>query len=89
MPKEYVNDRYLVPNQLTSEGPQPDAIPCVRIGWQREIGEVQIATIAPDGVTLQPTPEGNGWFVSLDRDGINHAIRLLRKARDAAYGSDA
>ena len=89
MPKEIVNDRYLMPNQLTGEGPQPDTIPFVRVGWNRDAGDVQIATTAPDGVSLQPTPEGNGWFVNLDRDGINRLIRALRKARDAAYGSDA
>lgn len=30
-----------------------------------------------------------GWYCQLDRAGINRLIRLLRKARDAAYGSDA
>lgn len=30
-----------------------------------------------------------GWFADLDRDGINRLIRLLRKARDAAFGADA
>ena len=31
----------------------------------------------------------NGWYVSLDRDGLNRLIRVLRKARDAAFGADA
>jgi hypothetical protein len=30
-----------------------------------------------------------GWHVTLDRDGINRLIRALRRARDAAFGSDA
>lgn len=30
-----------------------------------------------------------GWYCQLDRNGINRLIRTLRKARDAAYGSDA
>lgn len=29
-----------------------------------------------------------GWFVQLDRAGINNLIRNLRKARDEAYGRD-
>ena len=33
--------------------------------------------------------EINGYAVSLDRDGINRAIRKLRAARDRAYGPDA
>lgn len=28
-------------------------------------------------------------YIQLDRNGINRLIRTLRKARDAAYGSDA
>ena len=31
----------------------------------------------------------NGWFVTLDREGCNRAIRALRRARDAAFGADA
>lgn len=30
-----------------------------------------------------------GWFTTLDRAAINRLIRVLRKARDAAYGADA
>lgn len=30
-----------------------------------------------------------GFAVMLDRDGINRTIRMLRRARDAAFGSDA
>ncbi len=31
----------------------------------------------------------DGWHVTLDREGINRLIRSLRKARDAAFGTDA
>jgi hypothetical protein len=30
-----------------------------------------------------------GWFVTLNRDGINRLIRALRRARDEALGADA
>lgn len=36
-----------------------------------------------DGYTM------TGWFATLDRVAINRLIRVLRKARDAAFGADA
>lgn len=39
--------------------------------------------------SVGPGEPFDGWFVTLDRDGCNRAIRALRKARDAAYGPDA
>jgi hypothetical protein len=62
----------------------------LKIGWSKESEHVQVATIAADDArTLRPTPEGNGWFVQMDRHGINRAIRALRQARDDAFGKDA
>lgn len=46
---------------------------------------VQVATTNPD--VLVGTIE-SGLYVDLDRRGINDLIRLLRKARDRAYGRD-
>lgn len=34
-------------------------------------------------------PGSGGQYATFDRQGINRLIRTLRKARDAAYGSDA
>lgn len=81
MPKEliYQNEEYR---------DHPDARPAVRVGWSREVGHVEIATIMPDDSVLEPTPEGNGWFVQLTRREINEMIRVLRKARDQAFGRD-
>lgn len=62
--------------------------PIVQITWGRDSEHVQLATLNSDGVELEPTPEGNGWFVSLSRNGINQMIRILRRARDQAYGRD-
>lgn len=57
----------------------------VHVGWSRnryvEVGVAQM-NISTEWVET-------GHFTSLDRDGINRLIRSLRKARDAAYGSDA
>jgi hypothetical protein len=86
MPKEYIEDRYTGhDDDAVAEGSTAK----VRVGWSREQEHVEIATVAPDEIKLEPTPEGNGWFVQLDRSGLNRLIRSLRKARDQAYGADA
>lgn len=58
----------------------------VTVGWNRD-GHVQVATetIPAEGTT---TSVGNGKWVDLDRARINALIRLLRKARDQAFGRD-
>lgn len=86
MPKEYVNDLYY---SHDSDGVAYGSDSRVRVGWSKESEHVQIATTAPDGWELNPTPEGNGWFVNLGRAEINRLIRILRKARDESYGADA
>lgn len=53
------------------------------VGWNK-VGWVQIHMF-PD--TWEST--GDWTIVDLDRKDINSLIRLLRRARDAAYGSDA
>lgn len=53
----------------------------VDVGWHPD--GVQIGTIDIN------RPHGeNGWFVDLDRAGTNRLIRILRRARDSAYGRD-
>lgn len=52
------------------------------------------ASNAPDAVTCpEETEKGreklDGWHVTLNREGINRLIRVLRRARDSAFGSDA
>lgn len=39
----------------------------------------------------QPVAEGlpfDGWYADLDRDEVNKLIRVLRRARDQAFGRD-
>jgi hypothetical protein len=87
MPKEIINNRYLLPNQVTGEGPQPDTITHLHVGWTPNLGSVQVAALA--GGDYANDLERPGYYVDLDRDGINRMIRILRKARDAAFGADA
>lgn len=81
MPKEIIHSRYPDPE----DGPRESL---VHVGWTREHEHVEVATIVPDERKLDTTPEGNGWFVQLDRSGINRLIRALRQARDQAFGRD-
>jgi hypothetical protein len=53
----------------------------IQVGWSKEAEYVQVVT--NDGGS-----ENAGQFVTLDRDGINKAIRMLRRARDQAFGRD-
>ena len=86
MPKVYIEDQWTgSDDDEVAEGSSAR----VKVGWSKEGEHVQIATVAPDESQLRPTPEGNGWFVQLDRAGINRLIRALKKARDDAYGKDA
>ena len=54
----------------------------VRVGWERQ-GSVQV------GVDLEESVVGEtGLWSSLNRTGCNDLIRVLRRARDAAFGRD-
>lgn len=82
MPRESVRDT----NQLYT----------VEVGWSPG-GTVQLGLETDDFPSLLDALKANyedssiakGIWSSLDRDGINRLIRLLRKARDSAYGADA
>lgn len=78
MPKEIVGSKH----------PEDHPGLVLQIRWGRDSAHVEVATVNEDGAELEPTPEGNGWFVQLSRYGINEAIRILRRARDQAFGKD-
>jgi hypothetical protein len=61
----------------------------VKVAWM-DGAYVQVATVGRATVTHDALeiPEGDGWYVDLDRRGINQLIKNLRKARDRAYGRD-
>lgn len=91
MPKEYVHGEVLA-------GPEPsDSIqsPVIDIGWSREAGHVQIASRVRECEVFfdedhpnAPIPVEYGYYVNLNRTGINDLIRHLRRARDQAFGRD-
>lgn len=67
----------------------------VQVGWgNHPAGFVQVSSVeqsqnpnAEYAMTLAGKPV-DGWYVNLDRNGINRLIKVLRKARDQAYGRD-
>ena len=67
---------------------QDEATVQAELGWGREAGYVQLGT-TNWSIETNPGDPTRGWFVTLDRHGINRLIRALRKARDQAFGADA
>ena len=102
MPKEVIYDSggpYLLTkdgNELDKNSPgveaalkaDPDAKwrqRGVHAGWLKDC-HVEIGVASFDPSREMPR---DGVFTGLDRAGVNRLIRALRKARDAAFGSDA
>lgn len=85
MPKELVHDDL---SDYDSEFPTQEGV--VQVSWGREASHVQIATTLVEQADHSPVTrevEG-GWYVNLNRAGINDLIRYLRRARDQAFGRD-
>ena len=83
MPKEYVDSVQSLPRSADEPAEPPFR---VRVGWSRERGDAEIRTVNP--ATEESFDETGGWNVWLDRRGINDLIRILRRARDQAFGRD-
>lgn len=79
MPKEIIHDCH-------------DTDIAVQLGWQPD--SVQLGATNEKSPFRYPADSGmdglpfNGWFVHLDRAGINRLIAKLRRARDNAFGRD-
>lgn len=82
MPKEIVLESW-------GSGPEDSEMEaCFQVGWQPyPIGHVQVVTFARAKVTHDSDTD-SAQFVTLDRDGINEAIKNLRRARNQAFGKD-
>lgn len=78
MPKEIVNNRY--------DGLGDSGRFRALVLWGRDKDDLQLATVKDDPATGAVE---EGLFVDLDRHGVNQLIRVLRKARDQAFGADA
>lgn len=88
MPKEVIHDQFEGSRYTEIGGAQIEHVPpFLQIGWDRTVSNVNIGT--RQGGDFPDDTERPGFFVNLDRAGINNLIRTLRKARDAAFGADA
>ena len=112
MPKEYIEDCHGGIQSESSDSPvtSPNR---VKVGWNRETGYVQLATVNPAGeevgTTCRNDTDGDGdcpacaggqkdplcretayveggWYVDLDAAGIGALIKVLRRARQQAFG---
>lgn len=97
MPKVIVNDKHegYIPRVLDAEGKWVTTPPelvaphaFVELGWSKEAEHVELAT-KEGGDIDEPGNPRHGWYVQMDRAGINRLIRALRDARDQAFGKDA
>lgn len=91
MPKEYVDGSKAGMFEIEDDGEgavsvAPMPMFRVKVGWNRETGDVQIATVNEEAEDIFSAEAG--LYVDLDRRGINNLIRILRKARDSAFGRD-
>ncbi len=81
MPREYIE------NDTRQGGDNSNH---VEVQWARDkfaqIGSIRKGDV---GNTDTPARMSEGFYVNLDRSRINQLIRLLRKARDQAFGPDA
>lgn len=93
MPKEYIESAWFnkTAKQVNQDGTTTDVIvenTALKVGWNKN---------APDGyVEVAVTPCVGGLFedqsaqhMQFDREGLNRAVRTLRRARDQAFGADA
>lgn len=74
-----------MPKEIIRTGSPDHVGPTVHVGWSPD-QYVQLATVDP--AHNDENPHGNGWYADLDRHAINRLIKVLRRARDAAYGRD-
>lgn len=84
MPKEVVY------NSEKFSSDEPEVTSMVELSWGRDADYVQLATTLNRSVDHSPIERkvSGGWYINLDRAGINKLIRDLRRARDQAYGRD-
>jgi hypothetical protein len=74
-----------MPTERIYTGDGPDNPRHVHVSWGRDRMEVQLGTVK-DEPALE---DASGQFVHLvDRHRINQLIRVLRRARDQAFGRD-
>jgi hypothetical protein len=90
MPKENVRDCVIESFrvELSWRSASPDLDGHVQLATVNSASPFEFAEKNSDNA-FEAGEKFDGWHATLDRDGINRLIRQLRRARDAAYGTDA
>lgn len=70
--RQIVEDGKAIDNGVTGRPALPD----------EQIGDIFLETLRQQWGSI------DGMYISLDRSGINRLIKLLRRARDGAFGRD-
>lgn len=88
MPREYVYGPACYAEDQGQFGENTQHQVAASVGWSRQQsgGHVQLATIR-NGKEGSFAPE-DGLYMDMDRAAISRLIRLLRRARDQAFGRD-
>lgn len=60
----------------------------VKVGWSKDTEHVEIAIIQDRDREDGGVPDEDAWHSQMNRNGINRLIRILRRARDDAFGKD-
>lgn len=84
MPKETINDLVECYDVQVAWAPGPAAY--VQVGIETHDGRSVADWLSGDG---QTPADFTGLWGTFDRDRVNRLIRVLRRARDSAFGADA
>lgn len=94
MPKEYIESAWfgqyadvVVDEQTGATEKHLIENTALKVGWSRDC-HVELAIVDCKDGSFE-TGSFEAQHMQLDRAGINRIIRTLRRARDAAFGSDA
>lgn len=92
MPKEMVRSQYNYSEPRTSDDKTPLVRLGVHVGWTKAERYVDgmgaPVEISCELIYADHTTRDGGPSVPLSRSDLNNLIRVLRKARDQAYGRD-
>ena len=87
MPKEYIRSMDHG-RMVTLDGSDEQRVvdwDALKVGWAKDRPGIDLAVVNIDG-----DPDGfEAQYINLDRDGCNRLIRVIRRARDDAFGKDA
>lgn len=70
--------------QPCEESQQPLDDSFLHVGWNKDLGQVELAVMKESDDEV----DNDRWHSQFDRYGINRLIRVLKQARNDAWGKD-